>query len=317
MNKTALHPGGGTPQARLRRFLKEMWQQRNLWILLAPMLVLLFIFCYKPMYGVLLSFKEYNVNKGILGSEWVGTLYYSRLLRSSDFKRAFFNTIWISFLKLLITFPAPILFTLLINEIPFRRFKKINQTISYLPHFLSWVVIAALLNELLSSDGAVNDIVVALGGRRSNLLSNSTLFIPLLIFSSLWKELGWGSIIYLASINNIDPSLYEAGEMDGCSRFKMMIHITLPSLLPTISVLFLLRIGNILNAGFDQVYNMYNTMVLDVADIIDTYSYRLGLNNLDYSTSTAIGLFKNVLGLMLMLLVNATVNRKDAAYGLM
>ncbi len=308
---------GERTQTKFKRFAYEMWRQKNLWILLLPMIILLFLFSYRPIYGVLLAFKSYNIKQGILGSEWIGFLYFGRLVDSAQFLRALKNTIVISLLKLIITFPAPILYTLLINEISFRRFKKINQTISYLPHFLSWVIVAAILNELLSSDGAINDFIVKFGGRRTNLLTNSTLYIPLLIFSSIWKELGWNSIVYLAAINNIDPTLYEAGEMDGCSRVRMMWHITLPELLPTISILFLLRIGSILNAGFDQIYNTYNSMVMEVADIIDTYSYRLGLANLDYSMSTAIGLFKNVIGLILMLTVNATVNRKDSSYGLM
>lgn len=299
-----------------KRTFIELRKQINLWVLLCPTIVLLFIFNYKPMYGVLLSFKQYNIKQGIIGSPWVGLQYFGRLMGSVQFRIAFRNTVFISLLKLIFTFPAPIIFTLLINEIPFRRFKKINQTVSYLPHFLSWVIVAALLNELLSSDGAINDFIVLLGGRRSNLLTDEVLFIPLLLVSSLWKELGWGSIVYLAAINNIDPTLYEAAEMDGCSRIRMMRHITLPELLPTISILFLLRIGSILNAGFDQVYNMYNAMVMNVADIIDTYSYRIGITNLDYSMSTAIGLFKNIIGLMLMLIVNATINRKDSSYGL-
>lgn len=302
---------------KLRKFGAELWKQKNLWVLLLPTLVLHYLFHYRPMYGIVLAFKEYNLQLGIMGSEWKGLLYFNRLISSSQFLRVLRNTIVISLLKVAVTFPMPIIYTLIINEIPYIRFKKINQTISYLPHFLSWVIVGALLNELLSTDGAVNDLVEIFGGTRSNLLTNDKLFVPLLLVSSLWKELGWGSIVYLAAINNIDPTLYEAGSMDGCSRIKMMYHITLPELLPTISVMFLLRIGNILNAGFDQIYNMYNSMVMNVGDIIDTYSYRLGLNNLDYSMSTAIGLFKNVIGVMLMLIVNNTVNKKDSSYGLM
>lgn len=302
---------------KLRKFGTELWKQKNLWVLLLPTLILHYLFHYRPMYGIVLAFKEYNLQLGIMGSEWKGLLYFNRLISSSQFLRVLRNTIVISLLKVAVTFPMPIIYTLIINEIPYIRFKKINQTISYLPHFLSWVIVGALLNELLSTDGAVNDLVELFGGTRSNLLTNDKLFIPLLLLSSLWKELGWGSIVYLAAINNIDPTLYEAGSMDGCSRIKMMYHITLPELLPTISVMFLLRIGNILNAGFDQIYNMYNSMVMNVGDIIDTYSYRLGLNNLNYSMSTAIGLFKNVIGVMLMLIVNNTVNKKDSSYGLM
>ena len=296
-------------QARQRNLAKRLKKYKFLFVLLFPALAYFIVFKYAPLYGILIAFKNYKFTDGILGSEWVGLKHFIKMFSGETFLQVFRNTLVISLGKLAFGFPAPIIFAILLNEIRKSRFKKTVQTISYLPHFVSWVVLAGVIMEFLSFRGPVNQLVVALGGKPQVFLTNPALFVPMLVVTDSWHVVGWSSIIYLAAISNIDPQLYEAADMDGAGRISQIIHITLPSLLPVISILLLLRIGRLLNAGFDQVFNLYNPLVYSVADIIDTYTYRVGLVQMDFSYSTAVGMFKNVLGLTLMLTVNSTINR--------
>ena len=224
---------------------------------------------------------------------------------TSEFGRVFRNTLLISLYRLFWGFPAPIILALLLNEVYQRHFKRVVQTISYLPHFLSWVVLGGVIRTILSpSTGVVNSIVTALGGEPIYFLANSIWFVTVLITTGVWQQVGWGSIIFLAAIAGIDPQLYEAAVVDGAGRLRQTWNITIPSIIPVIVILFILRVGDILDAGFDQIFNLYNPAVYEVADIIDTYVYRVGLVELNFSFSAAVGLFKNVIGLILVVIVN-------------
>ncbi len=297
-------------------FLRSVVFYRGLLFLLIPSVVWFVVFRYYPMYGVIVAFKDYRLLKGILGSPWVGLAYFERLFRSPEFLSVFGNTLLISLYRLVFEFPMPIILALLLNEVVHDRYKRVVQTFSYLPHFISWVVIGGFIRMILSpTSGIVNYLIGLVGIAPVNFMVEPGFFRPLVILSGIWKTVGWGSILYLASITNIDPQLYEASFMDGANRFQQAMHITLPALVPVIVILFLLRIGQMMNAGFDQIFNLYNPLVYSVGDIIDTYAYRVGLVDFDYSYSTAISLFKNVLGLGLLVLTNA-VTKRFSEYGI-
>lgn len=270
-------------------------------IMLIIPLTFLIIFNYGPMYGVLIAFKNYSPGLGIWASPWNNFDHFRRMFTDFTFIRALKNTLVISFWKILIGFPAPIILALLLNELRSERFKKVTQTISYLPYFLSWVVVAAMIIEIFSPQrGIINTIIVALGFNPIHFLGSDKWFVPTLILTDIWKGIGYGSIVYLAAITGVDPALYEAAEMDGASRFQKMWNITIPSITPIILVMLILRVGGVLNAGFDQILNLYNPSVYNVADIIDTYVYRIGLIDFNFDYSTAVGLFKNFVGLILV-----------------
>ena len=293
-------------------FLKEVYRHRE--YLLLPALVIFVLFRYIPMAGIVIAFKKYTIAGGLFGSPWVGFTYFERLFDSEKFYQVLWNSIRISFLKIAIGFPGPIIFALLLNEVRQVAWKKSFQTISYLPHFVSWVVVGGIVRDVLSVHGVVNGMIGFFGAEPRLFLQEMHSFLPIVITSMIWKNIGWGSIIYLAAITSIDPDLYEAAEIDGAGRVRRMWHITLPSITHVIIILFLLRIGNILEAGFDQIFNLYNPLVYDVADIIDTYVYREGISGFQYSLTAAASLFQNVVGLMLLLMVNVVTRRMQADY---
>jgi putative aldouronate transport system permease protein len=289
------------------REAKKMWM---LYLFLLLPIIHTIIFHYLPMYGVVIAFKDFRPVDGILGSKWNNFQHFKDLFSSTGFFRVFKNTIKISILRLAFGFPAPIVLALLINEIWHVRFKKVVQTISYLPVFMSWVVLTGVFFEFLSVQrGPVNYLIKVLGGQPIDFFTNKRFFVPMLIFTDVWRGVGWGAVIYLASLSSVNPELYESAELDGANRFHKAIHISLPALTPVITILFILNLGGILNAGFDQIFNMYNPLVMEVADIIDTYVYRMGLVNAEYDFSAAVGLFKNVVGLILILITNSLVAR--------
>ena len=219
-------------------------------------------------------------------------------------------------MKLFISFPCGVLFALILNEITHIRFKKAMQTVSYLPHFISWVVIAGILRNILSMNGPINQFLALLGKEKIYFLTKSNAFIPIIIISDIWQSMGWASVVYIAAIAGIPLELYESAQIDGANRFQRIVYITLPSIIPVIMLMFVLRTGRIMNAGFDQIFNLYTPIVYDVADIIDTYVYRVGLIDLDFSYSTAIGLFKNVVGVVLMLTVNMITQTQITAWSI-
>ncbi|MBO9608595.1 MAG: sugar ABC transporter permease [Paenibacillaceae bacterium] len=290
---------------------KEYVKTRYLFLLLAPVLIWYAIFAYGPIYGIQLAFKQYQIMDGISGSPWVGFDNFNYLFEASpDFWKVLSNTLRLSLYHIVFGFPAPIILALLFNEIRFNAFKRITQTLTYLPHFLSWVVLSGILFIILSpSTGVVNFLMQKVGIEPIYFLGNGHYFRFTLVVSSIWKEVGWGTIIYLAALASIDPQQYEAAIMDGASRWKQTLHITLPGLLPAIAIMFILRIGGILDAGFDQVLNLYTPGVYSVADIIDTYVYRMGLTQMQFSLTTAVGLFKNVIAFALVLMTNFFVKR--------
>lgn len=284
---------------------------KYLFILLIPVLIWYLVFSYGPLYGIQLAFKDYKLALGIWNSPWVGLQHFTRMFTAStDFPRIMRNTLTISVYQIIFGFPAPIILALLLNEVRSNAFKRISQTITYLPHFLSWVVLYGILAMLLSpSDGPVNFIIKGLGFKPIYFLGDKSYFRFTLVITAIWKEIGWGSIVYLASLSMIDTQMYEAAVIDGASRFKQMIYITLPGLFPTIAFMFTLRMGSVLDAGMDQILNLYNPAVYEVSDILDTYVFRVGLQQAQYSFATAVGLFKNVIAFILVLVTNNIVKK--------
>ena len=294
----------------------SVWQNRQVYIMALPVIIALIIFSYYPMYGIVLAFKEYQPSKGIFGSEWVGFQHFVDVFALPDFARALRNTIVISTLSLIFCFPAPILLALMMNEVSHKCYKGLIQTGIYFPNFISWVILAGIINSLLSlSNGTINNILAGLGMGRIEFLTNPSLFYPVLMISSIIKDAGWGTIIYTAAITNIDSTLYEAASIDGCKRWKMARYITLPCIMPIIIIMFTMQVGNILNANFDAIYNLYNASVYRVADVIDTLVMRTGFEQGYYERGTAIGLFKSVVNFFLLLSANAVV-KKINGYGM-
>jgi len=310
MNDAALHAKWNGEKTSRKRLGARLGKYGFYYLMLAPALICFLIFSYVPMYGIVLAFKNYRFADGILGSPWVGFEYFKQFFNDLFFWRILRNTLLISGLHLLFGFPAPIVLALLFNELTSRRFKKIAQTISYLPHFMSWVILSGIMLELLSpSRGALNYAIRLFGGHTVNFLADPGYFVGVLVVSHVWQSVGWGSVVYLAAIAGIDQDQYESARIDGASRLQQMRYITLPSLVPIMTVLFILSIGGIMNAGFDQIFNLYNPAVYSVADVIDTYVYRAGLLETKYGFSTAVGLFKNVVALVLVVSANYIVKR--------
>lgn len=292
------------------------WKQRYLLLMLLVPIIYFIIFHYIPIYGVTIAFKDYTFKDGILGSAWVGLKHFKRLFGLESFWQVFKNTLVISIWKFLIGFPAPIIFSLLINEVMNNKFKKCVQTISYLPHFVSWVVLGGILTQLLSpSTGPVNIILKAMGFEPVYFLADSRYFRGVLVISHVWKSIGWGSIVYLAALTSSDQQVHEAAMIDGANRLQRIIHITIPEIMPVITIMLILAVGRLINDDFDQVFNLYNTAVYDVGDVLSTYTYRTGLVNLEYSFATAVGLFKNVISVVLLFGTNM-ICRKINDYGI-
>ena len=268
-----------------------------------PVLAFFLIFHYVPMVGLVIAFKDYVMSDGMFGSAWVGLENFGRLFNSEDFPRAIGNTLTISILRLSVGFFFPVILALLLNEVRQAGYKRSIQTLTYLPHFFSWVILGGIFLMIFGSGGPVNAAVKLLGGTTIPFLSDDAWFITILIVTGIWQGAGWGAIIYLASLSGIGPELYEAAVIDGANRWQQTRHITLPSLVPTMITLFILSLGGILTAGFDQIYNMYGPMVYDVADIVDTYVLRR-MMALDLSLATAAGMFKGVVGLVLVVGAN-------------
>ncbi|MBD2846300.1 sugar ABC transporter permease [Paenibacillus sp. IB182496] len=310
-------PGDGsgltrTPRAGKERpaRLPQIKRNYDLYLLLVPGLVFLLLFKYAPIYGLVIAFQDFNIFAGIGGSEWVGLAQFERLFQSPDFARVLTNTIVISLYKVVILFPIPIAIALLLNEVRLMWFKRSIQTIIYLPHFLSWVVIAGLFVNVLSpSGGIVNQVIVALGGEPIHFLMDNSVFRWVVIATDGWKEAGWNAIIFIAAIAGLDPELYEAARLDGASRLQQMLLITLPGIASTIILMLILRVGNVLEAGTQQILLLYNPTVYETGDVIGTFIYRMGLSSMEYSFSTAVGLFESLVGFALVIGGNAAAKR--------
>lgn len=277
--------------------------------MLLPGCILLFTFSYLPMFGIIMAFQNFTITKGIWGSKLVGLKNFHYMFLLPNISQIFRNTIVISLGKLLLGMLVAVGFAILLNEIRNFGLKSCIQTITYLPHFLSWVVLASVVVNMFSLDGTVNQILTSIGLSKMNFMGSNTLFQPLIIGTEVWKEFGYGSIVYLASITAIDPGLYESAALDGAGWWQKTWHITLPGMLPIILLMSIMNISSILNAGFDQIFNLYSPMVYESGDILDTYVYRIGLIGRQYSLGSAVGLFKSVIGMILMLSANALSKR--------
>lgn len=290
--------------------IKRYIRNRSLFFLLIPGLAYYVIFHYIPIYGLQIAFKNYRLLKGIWHSPWIGFDYFQEMFSMGSFWEVLRNTVFISALKILFGFPAPIILALLLNEITDGLFKKSTQTITYLPHFVSWVILGALFKQFLSpSMGPVNELIRFLGAKPIYFLGDSQYFVMTLVITDIWKGVGWGSIIYLAALSGIDPALYEAATIDGASRLQRVTRITIPSLTPVITIMLIFALRGIILDDFDQIFNLYNPAVYDVGDVLSTYVYRKGLIELKYGFATAVGLFKNIVALFFIITANSIAKR--------
>lgn len=275
-----------------------------------PVLLWYLIFMYIPMYGLVLAFQDYSFSGGYFGSDFIGLDNFRILLEDPNFRDAFSNTMVINFLRIIFGFPIPIIFAILLNEVFHVKFKKFVQTITYLPHFISWIVLAGILNSILALDsGIINLVLTKMGFEQINFFLENDYFRPMLIITEIWKEIGWSAIIYLAAIAGINPTLYEAATIDGANRFQRIIYVTIPCIRNVIAIMLILQIGNILQMGFDQVYNLYNPVVFESSDIIDTYIVRNLTNATNLSIPAAAGLIKSLISFGLLILANYLAKR--------
>lgn len=293
-----------------RKVRQRLIAGRYMYMLILPGFIYFVIFKYLPMWGILIAFQNYNPFAGISGSEWVGFQHFANLFLDDHFYLLLRNTLLINLMSLVFFFPLPILLSVMLNEVRHEWFMKLNQSIVYLPHFLSWVVVASMTFFMLSVDvGFINKLLLSLGIEPISFLSEPKLFWGILTLQNIWKETGWGTIIFLAAIAGVDPQRYEAAVVDGAGRLRQIWHITLPAIRPTIVILLILRLGHIADVGFEQVLLMMNPLVNDVADVFDTYVYFRGIQQGDISLGTAVGMFKGVVGLTLVLIANYVVKK--------
>jgi putative aldouronate transport system permease protein len=292
------------------RTIKSIMANWQLYVLIAPVLAYFIIFHYAPMYGLQIAFKDFVASKGITGSEWVGLKHFKQFFQSFYAARIILNTLGISLMQLVIGFPIPIILAIMINEVSSTKFKKTVQTITYAPHFLSAVVLVGMMMTFLSPrNGIINQIIALFGRERIFFFSEPGWFKSLYVFSDVWQNMGWASIIYLAALAGIDPQLYEAAVIDGAGKFQKIIHITIPCLLPTVIILLILNLGTLMSVGFEKVFLMQNDLNLDSSEIISTYVYKKGLIGAQYSFSAAVGLFNSIINFILLLAVNSISKR--------
>jgi putative aldouronate transport system permease protein len=285
--------------------LKRIMRNRAMYLMILPGFLFFIIFKYVPMWGLVISFQDYQPYKGVLSSDWVGMKHYVRLFAEPEFWVILRNTFMLFFYNLLFYFPIPIILAIMLNEVRLAFFKKFVQTIVYIPHFLSWVIIVSITYVMLTMDGGiVNSLLAQFGFQKINFLMNENWFYPMYVAQVVWREAGWGTIIYLAAVASIDPGLYEAARIDGAGRFRQIWHITLPSIRSVIIVLLILRVGNVLDLSFEHVFLILNSMNRNVAEILDTYVYTVGLKQGQFSYSTAVGFFKSLVGLVMVVLAN-------------
>ena len=300
------------PQKRTlwQRAVRELKQNKYVYIMAVPVILYYIIFCYQPMYGAQIAFKRFEIAKGIAGSQWVGFKYFTDFITGPYFFRLMRNTLLISFYQLLFAFPAPILLAILLNELRSNRFKRTVQTIIYLPHFISMVIICGMIHSFVSRDGVITDLCVALGMTRTNMLGDPRFFRSIYTISGIWQGEGWGTIIYLSALTSIDPQLYEAAIVDGANRFHQMRYVTIPGITPTIVTMFILQLGKVMSVGFEKIILLYNPNTYEVADVISSYVYRMGLSEgTQFSATTAIGLFSSAINFLMIVAAN-TLSKK-------
>lgn len=286
------------------RLRKDLIRNKGLYLMLLPVIIYYLVFCYYPMYGAQIAFKDFVPKLGIEGSPFVGFKHFKAFFDSIYFTRLIRNTLSINFFCLVFAFPAPIILAIMLNEVRQMQFKKVVQTVSYLPHFISTVVIAGMILEFTSTDGFITTIATWFGLPKQNLMYNPDLFQPIYVVSEIWQGIGWGSIIYIAGISGINGELYEAARIDGAGRIKQIFHVTLPGIKPLIVTMFILKVGNMMSLGFEKIFLLYNSSIYETSDVISTYVYRKGLVDMNYSFSTAVGLFNSVINLILLYTAN-------------
>ena len=306
--------------AHLKRVLRKQtarraWRMRDFYILLAPAVVLLFVFKYIPMYGISIAFVDYNIVRGVLGSTWNNFKWFDWVFNDPFFWRVLRNTVILAVLRTIFSFPAPIILALLLNEVRVTPYKRTVQSVSYLPHFLSWIVLSGIVRELLSmQSGVVPYLMEQVGMEPFSVLTTPEIFRALIMTVTIWQSVGWGTIIFLAALSGVDVQLYESAAIDGTNRWQNVIHITIPALVPVITILFLLSVGNILEFGFDPIFNLYNSNVYEKVDVFETLVYRSGIEGARYSYATAVQLFQNAVGLVVLVGANQIV-RRYSEYG--
>jgi putative aldouronate transport system permease protein len=294
-----------TPREGLRqRIGRDLIRNRYIYLMVSPVVLYYLIFHYGPMYGALMAFQDYNVAKGIWGSAWIGLQNFADFFTSIYFFRLLRNTFAINIIDLIFHFPAPIIFALLLNEITSPWFKRTVQTITYMPHFISLVVVAGMMVDFLARDGLINNLLALFSVLPTTFLQQPDWYWWLFVGSGMWQSVGWGSIIYLAAITNVDPTLYEAATVDGASRWKQLWHITLPGIMPIIIIMLILRIGNMMSVGYEKTILLYNPMTYETADVINSYVYRKGILGADYGFSAAVGLFNSIINFGLLIMAN-------------
>lgn len=288
-----------------KKKLRADWvRNRSLYVLVLPVVMFYILFNYKPIYGAIIAFQDYVPRLEISGSEWVGLANFKRFFSDIYFGRLMKNTLLLSVYDILFGFPAPIILALLLNEIHNKFFKNVTQTITYLPHFISMIVVCGMLTDFSLSTGLFNDIIEFFGGERHPLLQDPKLYRTIYVASGIWQQVGWGTIIYLSALAGVDSQLYEAAEIDGATKWKQTLHVTLPGIAPTIITMFILKIGKLMSMGYEKTILLYNPSTFETADIISSYVYRIGLLEQDWSYSTAIGLFNSVINFVLLILAN-------------
>jgi putative aldouronate transport system permease protein len=293
-----------------KKVIKKMLQNYELYLFILPALIYFITFHYAPMYGIIIAFKNYIPTKGFWGSPWAGFRHFTNFFNSYYFWLLLKNTVGIAFYSLIAGFPIPIILALALNEVQNKHFKKIVQNVTYAPHFISTVVMVGMLISFLSpSSGVVNQFIQFLGFEPINFLGKENMFKDIYVWSGIWQGMGWGSIVYLGALSGIDPQLHEAGIVDGATRFQRIIHINIPSIMPTMVILLILNLGSIMNVGFEKIFLMQNPLVMDASEVISTYVYRMGLQKAQYSFSAAVGLFNSLINFTLLITVNSIAKK--------
>lgn len=288
----------------MRAVKKDLSQNKWIYLMAIPVIAFYILFSYIPMAGIQIAFKDFNMGAGIWGSPWVGLKHFVSFFKGPYAWRTVRNTLLLSFYTILVCFPAPILFALLLNEAKNKLFKRTVQTVSYLPHFISLVVICGLIKEFTQSTGLISSLLALVGVPQVTMLQDPSRFRSLYVVSELWQTIGWNSIIYLAALSGVDPTLYDAAAVDGAGRFRRVLHVTLPSILPTIIIMFILRVGQIMSVGYDKILLLYNSGIYETADVISTFVYRKGIVESNFSFSAAVGIFNSLVNFALVVIVN-------------
>lgn len=298
-----------------RRLARDLHKNAAVYLLILPALAFYAIFCYWPIYGQIIAFKDFSPGLGIFGSPWVGFKHFETFFNSRYFGQLLTNTVMLNLYQLVFGFPAPIILALLLNEVNNIRFKRVVQTISYMPHFISLVVVCGIILDFTQTDGVVNQIIQSLGGRPIPFFLSPQWFRPIYTITNIWQDVGWSSIIYIAALTDIDPTLYEAAAIDGAGRFKRMWHVSLPGIRPVMTILLIMQLGQMMSVGFEKIVLLYNPMIYETADVISTFVYRKGLQEMNYSYSAAVGVFNSVINMALLFAANFT-SQKLSGQGL-